>query len=189
MQNFSLFSIDAHRVVIPNWSEEHRDRILELVPKNYEELNGNLDEKSVDYDRDTDSNLEYTDYFRYTKEDPPYAEALFEILHPLLADFFKENEISRITALWCQRYKSGDYHAPHDHGSLGYSAVLYAKMNSESHPGTQFFSPFPSEKGCKETIYTKAEEGDLLIFPAHITHMAPPHYNDELRVIFSFNFL
>tara|TARA_B100000965_G_C19306484_1_gene632530 strand:+ start:78 stop:635 length:558 start_codon:yes stop_codon:yes gene_type:complete len=184
MQSFSLFSINAHRIVIPNWSEEHRDRILELVPKNYEELNQSVDDKR------TDDKLEYTDYFRYSEEDPPYAEALFEVLRPLLDDFFKENEISRITALWCQRYKSGDYHAPHDHGSLGYSAVLYAKMNSEVHPGTQFFSPFPSEKGCKENIYTKAEEGDLLIFPAHITHMAPPHYdNDELRVIFSFNFI
>ena len=181
MQSFSLFSINAHRIVIPNWSEEHRDRILELVPKNYEELNQSVDDKR------TDDKLEYTDYFRYSQEDPPYAEALFEVLRPLLDDFFKENEISRITALWCQRYKSGDYHAPHDHGSLGYSAVLYAKMEPEVHPSTQFFSPFPNHIGFRENRLIKVEEGDLVVFPANLMHMAPPHYSDEERIIISFN--
>ena len=66
---------------------------------------------------------------------------------------------------------------------------LYAKLNPKVHTGTKFFSPFPNEKGCKENIYADAEEGDLLIFPAHLLHMAPSLYDtDELRVIFSFNF-
>jgi len=181
METFSLFSIYAHRIIIKDWSEKHRDRILDLVP--------DLEPEYVD-ERLTDHKIYYTDYFKSLKKIPPYTKELFEVLDPYLEDFFEKNEISRITSVWCQKYKSSDYHAPHDHGSLGFSAVLYAKMNSDVHPGTQFFAPFPTEKGCKETIYTKAEEGDLLIFPAHILHMAPPHYdNDELRVIFSFNFL
>ena len=45
------------------------------------------------------------------------------------------------------------------------------------------------KRGEIKNIDTTVEEGDLLIFPAHILHMAPPHYDtDELRVIFSFNF-
>ena len=31
------------------------------------------------------------------------------------------------------------------------------------------------------------EEGDLVIFPANLFHMAPPHYSDKLRTIISFN--
>tara|TARA_B100001029_G_scaffold18877_1_gene12560 strand:- start:86 stop:634 length:549 start_codon:yes stop_codon:yes gene_type:complete len=181
MQTFPIFSINAHRIKIEDWSEKHRDRILDLVPEQDEEmLNGGM----------SDNKIHYTDYFSSLKKVPPYTKELFEVLDPYLEDFFEKNEISRITSVWCQKYKSSDYHAPHDHGSIGYSAVLYAKLDATIHPGTQFFSPFPTEKGCKETLYAKAEEGDLLIFPAHILHMAPPHYDsNELRVIFSFNFL
>ena len=31
------------------------------------------------------------------------------------------------------------------------------------------------------------KEGDLVIFPANLFHMAPPHYSDKLRTIISFN--
>ena len=31
------------------------------------------------------------------------------------------------------------------------------------------------------------EEGDLVIFPANLFHMAPPHYSDKYRTIISFN--
>ena len=179
METFALFSINAHRIKIKDWSEKHRDRILALVPEDQD-----------NYDRGiTDHNIFYTDYFKNLGKCPPYTIELFEVLDPHLEEFYKQNEISRVTSLWCQKYQRSDYHEPHDHGSIGYSAILYAKLNPKVHPGTKFFSPFPAEKGCKENIYTTAEEGDLLIFPAHILHMAPPHYdNDELRVIFSFNF-
>ena len=38
-------------------------------------------------------------------------------------------------------------------------------------------------------IDLQVEEGDLIIFPAHVLHMAPPHYDDKMRVIFSFNLI
>ena len=31
------------------------------------------------------------------------------------------------------------------------------------------------------------EEGDLVIFPSNLFHMAPPHYSDKYRTIISFN--
>ena len=187
MKTFPLFSINAHRIKIKDWSEKHRDRILAIVPEVPEDL---YDRGSTVPNPKIGYKLLYTDLFKNKKRHPPYAGELFKLLDPYLQDFFKQNEVSRITSLWCQKYKSGDYHEPHDHGSKGYSAVLYAKLNPKVHTGTKFFSPFPNEKGCKENIYADAEEGDLLIFPAHLLHMAPSLYDtDELRVIFSFNLI
>ena len=49
--------------------------------------------------------------------------------------------------------------------------------------------PFPTEQGSKRSQSLMVEEGDLVIFPAHLLHMAPPHCSeDKIRVIFSFNF-
>ena len=174
---FSLFSINAHVATIEDWSEKHRDRLLSLVP-----------DKDKNKKHLTDK-IAYTDY--HNNEKPPYYDELIKVLRPYLEDFFKKYNITepRIATLWCQKYKSGDYHGPHDHGSIGYSAVLYAKMNSKVHASTQFFSPFPTEKGSKVSTSIQVKEGDLIIFPAHLLHMAPPHYDDEMRVIFSFNLI
>ena len=185
MQTFPLFSINVHKIKIKDWSEKHRDRILALVSEDEDVY----DRGSNELNPEISFKVLYTDYFKNFGKCPPYTNELFNLLDPHLEEFYKQNEISRVTSLWCQKYQRSDYHEPHDHGSIGYSAVLYAKLNPKVHPGTKFFSPFPNEKGCKESIYADVEEGDLLIFPAHILHMAPPHYDtDELRVIFSFNF-
>ena len=60
-------------------------------------------------------------------------------------------------------------------------------MNPEVHPSTHFFSPFGNHLGFKENRLLRVDEGDLVIFPASLTHMAPPHYSDEERIIISFN--
>ena len=174
MKTFPLFSINAYRVTIKDWSEKHRDRIIDLVPEEQEKVN-------------TISRIYYSDY--YNNKKPPYYDELMKVLEPYLEDFVKENGINHIATLWCQKYKSGDYHGPHDHGSIGFSAVLYAKMDSDVHHSTEFFPPFPSEKGTKVSASFQVEEGDLIIFPAHVLHMAPPHYDDKMRVIFSFNLM
>ena len=182
---FSLFSIDAHVVNIEDWSEKHRDRLLSLVPDKDKRVGMSEDDKSIL----EVSRIEYSDYLN--NEKPPYYDELIKVLTPYLEEFFKKHNITqpRIASLWCQKYKAGDYHGPHDHGSIGYSAVLYAKLNTKFHSGTQFFSPFPNERGTKLSISLKVEEGDLVIFPAHLLHMAPSHHGDENRVIFSFNIM
>ena len=182
---FSLFSIDAHVVSLKDWSEKHRDRLLSLVPDKDKRVDMSEDDISIlEVNR-----IEYSDYLNNKK--PPYYDELIKILTPYLEEFFKKHNITqpRIASLWCQKYKAGDYHGPHDHGSIGYSAVLYAKLNTKFHSGTQFFAPFPTEKGAKVSISLKVEEGDLVIYPAHLLHMAPSHHGDENRVIFSFNIM
>ena len=167
-----LFSINIFKLKIEDWSEKHRDRILDLVPDNASVSNNS-------------ESLHYTDY--HNNKIPPYYDELMKVLEPYLEDFYKEYNLSGIATLWCQKYTAGNYHSPHDHGSIGFSAVLYAKLDEGVHPSTEFFPPFPDEKGAKKSTSFKVEEGDLIIFPAHLLHMAPPHYDDKMRVIFSFN--
>jgi len=33
-----------------------------------------------------------------------------------------------LTDVWSVSYKKGDYHVPHNHGSKGYSAILYLRL-------------------------------------------------------------
>ena len=88
--------------------------------------------------------------------------------------------------MWCQRYDARDYFVPHDHGPVGYSAVLYAKLTDE-HKSTLFFSPFNDETGSHPCYAVPAREGDVVIFPANLMHTALPHDSEEERVIISFN--
>ena len=90
--------------------------------------------------------------------------------------------------VWCQRYKANDYHEPHTHDSKGYSAVFYAKMSPE-HKSTMFFAPYLNLFGMGESMSTIVEEGDLIIFPSNLWHMAPPHTSENERIIFSFNLI
>ena len=178
-ETIPLFSLDIHKIQIKEWSE-HKEKILSYMTNGY-----------------NDQTISFTDYFTYISEGeyPPYREEFLEIMSKYILEFQEHfNNISqepykftRIAGPWCQKYNRYDYHPPHDHGSIGYSAVLYAKIEPEVHPSTQFFSPFPNHIGFRENRLIKVEEGDLVVFPANLMHMAPPHYSDEERIIISFN--
>ena len=47
--------------------------------------------------------------------------------------------------IWSVSYKKGDYHEPHNHGSTGYSGILYLDMHEQS-PLTTYIQPWNNEK-------------------------------------------
>lgn len=170
-----LFSVNAFKYTVPDWNQ-NRDKILDLIPFNSEQWTK------------VEPHIAYTDYFN--DEVQPYRKEFLEIVSPILSEFrnaanYKFNDVGQ---LWCQAYNRRDYHVPHDHGPVGYSCVFYAKM-SEEHPSTLFFSPFSDETGFKTYQSVPCVEGDLLIFPAHLMHMAPPHDSEDERIIISFNLI
>ena len=175
----SIFSVHVFAAHIDEWKQKKKE-ILSLVDFNNK-------------DAASDEELNYTDHNLYgIKRDKkvvcPYKESFLDMLFPYLNDF-RENvyQYNRIVGPWCQRYIAGDYHSVHDHGSAGYSAVFYAKINPDVHPSTLFTSPFPSHTGTVPSISPQVTEGDLIIFPAFLLHTAPPHKSDEDRIVFSFN--
>ena len=103
----------------------------------------------------------------------------------LVQSDFKFNEVSKC---WTQRYSKGDYHPPHDHWSEGYAAVFYAELDPTEHQSTEFMQPWIPTSGNRDMSSVQGVvEGDLVIFPSNLFHMAPPHYSDKLRTIISFN--
>jgi hypothetical protein len=173
----SMFVVNSYSTHVVEW-KERREEILSLVNFNVE-----------GHDKISD-NLAYSDYNLYNQEDSPYRKSFLEMLEPYLKEF-RENvfQYNQVTGVWCQKYLSGDYHGPHDHGPIGYSAVFYAKINADVHLSTLFYSPFRDNVGVVGSKSYKSVEGDLRIFPAYLLHTAPPHKSDEDRIIFSFNLL
>lgn len=164
-----IFVVSVIKFHIEEWKNK-KDHILGMIPS----------------ENDAEKHIKFTDYFESNSNE--YKSLILELFKPYILEFHKiaKYKFNGVTSIWCQKYNSRDYHVPHDHGSLGYSCIFYAKMNQE-HKGTLFFSPFNNEEGYHETSSIPVVEGDLIIFPSNLMHMAPPHDSDEERVIISLN--
>jgi hypothetical protein len=166
-----IFTISGTKYHIRQWAE-HKDRILDMIPNQ----------------NDFDNHIKFTDYMEEPSSN--YKEDVLFLLQPYLNDFYQRSsyKFKGIANMWCQRYDARDYFVPHDHGPIGYSAILYAKLTDE-HKSTLFFSPFNDEHGCHPCYSPSIVEGDLFFFPANLMHTALPHDSEDERVIISFNLI
>ena len=166
-----LFTVSVFHFSVKEWAKE-RDHILGMIPET----------------NNAEKHIKYTDYFEF--KTPEYQDEVVKLITPYLTEFHEisDYKFRGIGSMWCQKYSARDYHTPHDHGSIGYSCVLYAKMNAD-HPSTLFFSPFNDETGTHQCSSVPCSEGDMVIFPSNLMHMAPPHDSEEERVIISFNLI
>ena len=170
MISLDLYKVVIHKINISNW-QQHKNRILSLVPFSSEKFN-------------TNEELSYSDYF---EKDRHYGDELLDVIKPHLADFEKMYKICDFGVPWCQGYLHSDWHSPHNHGSQGYSCIFYANYDSEVHQPTEYTAPFPDIFGNIGGARPEVEEGDLVIFPSFLVHTAPPSGSDKERIIFSFN--
>ena len=86
--------------------------------------------------------------------------------------------------MWSVQYHKNDFHQPHTHGSLGYSAILYLDTDI----GTSFIQPWNDPITNKTVIVTPTiKEGDIIIFPAHILHFTNPIKKSIKRTIISWD--
>jgi hypothetical protein len=170
MLDLDLFKVTIYKIKITGW-QEHKSRILSLVP---------FDKEKYHY-----GTLSYSDYF--TEDKHSYESEILNLFKPYMKEFEQIYTISEYSNVWCQGYVNSDWHEPHNHGCYGHSCIFYAHFDSESHPPTEFVSPFPSISGDIEGVRPPVEEGDLIIFPSMLVHTAPPSGSDKERIIFSFN--
>ena len=170
----SMFSVPIIHFEIANW-KTNKQKILDVLPEfNQEHFDSNGDQ--------------YTDFFHQSEEHlPPYADTVIEILEPYLAEFTERRRIE-FTDMWCQKSVLGMKHGVHNHGHSGWSAVLYVEFDPERHTATKFYSPFNNPwSGILQTFVPPVKEGDLVIFPATISHEAMPNESTTDRTIISFN--
>ena len=82
------------------------------------------------------------------------------------------------------------YHLVHNHGSIGFSGILFVSFNENLHTATRFYSPFNNFIDGSVIGYRPVvKEGDLLIWPSSILHEAESNHSEEDRIIISFNLI
>ena len=90
---------------------------------------------------------------------------------------------------WFESTLKYSYHAPHNHGALGYSSVCFIEYDQNFHRPPTFFSPFNNFINGDSLLYTADDisEGSILFFPSSILHCTDVNYSDVQRLVVSFN--
>ena len=99
----------------------------------------------------------------------------------------KFNSKINLQRAWSVTYDKGDYHIPHNHGSLGYAGILYLRMKKGS-PGTTYIQPWNNEKDQSVLYEPEVKEGDIMIVPQFLTHFTRPNKLYFKKRILSFDF-
>jgi len=93
-----------------------------------------------------------------------------------------------IHEVWCVQYHQYDYQVTHNHGSTGYSGLLYVNYNPKKHMANTYMQPW-NHIESNDTIFNRppVKEGTLIIIPSFINHFVVPNQSKEVREIVGFD--
>ena len=92
-----------------------------------------------------------------------------------------------IEDIWSVSYGKNDYHSPHNHGSLGYSGILYLNLPKDS-PGTSYIQPWNHIIDDMSIYYPiPVNEGTIVVVPQFIMHFSPPNKSTKRKRIISWD--
>jgi len=171
----SMFSVPIIHYPIEDWSN-NKKRIMDALPQ----INDGMYQ---------DNGQMFTDFFneQHQKDLPPYGDVVLDIIKPYLEDFTTGSRVE-ITDMWFQTSHRGMGHGCHNHGALGWSSVIYVDYDKNYHEPTNFYAPFNNPwNGSLQMFQPDVQEGDMIIFPAMITHEAVDNRTDVPRTIISYN--
>ena len=83
--------------------------------------------------------------------------------------------------MWYQQYYKNDIHKWHTHPNSHFACVYYVDMPDNTQ------KTLVKEFGSNELIKYDAEEGDIIMFPAFLSHSSPLISTDTNKTIISFN--
>ena len=210
IESIPLWTVYIHKIHIKEWSLV-KDKLLSIIP--WDEINQRKSVFAREKIDDPEHEMTWTDYFlqgsdnsdayemdhlginlqtpvKYISSSAQYEPVFLSMISPYLKQFLKraDYKFTEVSRVWTQRYSKGDYHAPHDHGPEGFACVFYAQLDPEIHLPTEFIQPWIPHTGNRDMESPdNVVEGDLVIFPSNLMHMAPPHMSDKYRTIISFN--
>lgn len=121
-----------------------------------------------------------------------YLKYLTNLIRPQLQSFCNSEQITcTMNGCWTVRYNKGDSQSVHNHGSWGFSGILYADYNPEVHSPTHFVAPWQDSKTDATLFgfFRNVQEGTLIIFPSYTLHFALPNVSDKQRTIVSFDLI
>jgi hypothetical protein len=171
-----LHTIEFFSISIKNWEQKKKEMSAYLDNTKYV--------KRKDYDgllrfsTDRHSERDYINQFMSI-----FSDELTELLQDLGV------EEMNIVDIWSVKYKKGDFHSVHTHGSVQWSAVLYYDYDHELHSGTHFVvEDINAETNSSLIKSPEAREGIIYVFPANMIHFTTPNESDKERTIISFDF-
>ena len=210
IESIPLWTVYIHKIHIKEWSLV-KDKLLSIIP--WDEINQRKSPFARERIDDPEHEMTWTDYFiqgsdnsdayemdhlginlqtpvKHISSSAQYEPIFLSMISPYLKQFLKRSDykFTEVSRVWTQRYSKGDYHPPHDHGPEGFACVFYAQLDPKVHLPTEFMQPWIPHTGNRDMeAPDNIVEGDLVIFPSNLFHMAPPHSSDKYRTIISFN--
>ena len=89
--------------------------------------------------------------------------------------------------VWSVTYNKGEYTLPHNHGSQGYSGIMYLDFKGSS-PLTTYIQPWNSSQDKTSLYPHPVEEGGMVIFPQYLLHFTEPNTDKFKKRVISFDF-
>ena len=117
-----------------------------------------------------------------------FKEDLMVILEEELNMLSEKLEKSiRIDDAWSVSYKKGEYHSPHNHGSLGLTGILFLEQPKDA-PITNYIQPW-NDYISDRTIYLPIpiQEGSIIVVPQFIQHFSEPNKSKKIKRIISWD--
>jgi len=166
----NLFNIPMWRLPTLNFSKKKKQ--LEQLCKAYPERKHGIQTFATNRQRDRSG----------------FAEAFSNIIGEELEMLSKRiQKTILLDDIWSVSYKKGDYHTPHDHGTIGLAGILYLNMPKDG-AVTQYLQPW-NDWISDRTIYypLPVKEGDIVITPKFVRHFTEPHKSKKVKRIISWD--
>jgi len=131
---------------------------------------------------------------RITIHDDNIADCIYSNIQ----SFVEEMEVKvnvKLERPWINLYQKGYFQEIHDHAESDFSATIFINSGYDFSK-FYFYDRFhyrntkimKKEFTLNDVFYPELEQGDIIIFPAHMLHGVSPHKNDTIRKTISFNF-
>ena len=187
----------------PRWyyrgtiSEENQERIKKSFSKFIEE------DKNFANKEEWNCNV-LTSYQVPTNESADW-DTFLECVRPCVTEFMEEMKPKMNLTIkpqegWVNKYRKGHYQETHCHSVpfCNLAMVYFYQMEDKECPYFKFYNNwYPQYKASglddaftiptSWTVSPRANQGDLIIFPAHYPHMVSPNREDCERVTISAN--
>tara|TARA_Y100000590_G_C15321922_1_gene864311 strand:+ start:63 stop:617 length:555 start_codon:yes stop_codon:yes gene_type:complete len=112
-----------------------------------------------------------------------------DIFKDSFEEFLKEVQGSmKIKDMWSVIYNKNDNQIVHNHGSTGYSGLLYIEFNSKFHSPTTYVQPW-NHIDLDVSVFNRVQvkEGTMIIVPSFINHFVPANTSNTPREIIAFD--
>ena len=93
----------------------------------------------------------------------------------------------KVDDAWSVSYKKGEYHSPHNHGSLGLSGILFLEQPEDA-PVTSYMQPW-NDYISDRTVYLPipVQEGTIVVVPQFVQHFSEPNKSKKIKRIISWD--